>query len=152
MVARPANVAPSPVRSTNEAQESQQAIRGAIGAQRNDPLAVLLNPLGGLSELLFQGGNRSETPPQNRNNQSLEHIWQSLLTMHSLRSSMSSRAFIPEQFTHAAPLREEDELPERSFYVGQWIDVKDTVNQWLEATVMQRDNENKRIFVHYNGW
>ena len=23
------------------------------------------------------------------------------------------------------------------FYVGQWIDVKDTVNQWLEATVME---------------
>lgn len=23
------------------------------------------------------------------------------------------------------------------FYVGQWLDVKDTVNQWLEATVME---------------
>lgn len=24
----------------------------------------------------------------------------------------------------------------RRFYVGQWLDVKDTVNNWLEATVM----------------
>lgn len=24
----------------------------------------------------------------------------------------------------------------RRFFVGQWLDVKDTVNNWLEATVM----------------
>lgn len=40
----------------------------------------------------------------------------------------------------------------RKFFVGQWIDVKDTVNQWLEATVMNVDHESKRVFVHYNGW
>lgn len=26
--------------------------------------------------------------------------------------------------------------PSKRFFVGQWMDVKDTVNQWLEATVM----------------
>ena len=38
------------------------------------------------------------------------------------------------------------------FFVGQWIDVKDTVSQWLEATIMEVDTANRRIFVHYNGW
>lgn len=36
------------------------------------------------------------------------------------------------------------------FFLGQWLDVKDTVNQWLEATVM--DIRNDSLFVHYNGW
>lgn len=34
--------------------------------------------------------------------------------------------------------------------VGQWIDVKDTIDQWLEAQVIKvRNNE---AYVHYNGW
>lgn len=38
------------------------------------------------------------------------------------------------------------------FYTGQWMDVKDTVNQWLEATVMRVDNVERKVYVHYNGW
>ena len=38
------------------------------------------------------------------------------------------------------------------FFTGQWMDVKDTVNQWLEATVMQVDNVDRKVYVHYNGW
>ena len=45
-----------------------------------------------------------------------------------------------------------DRPPRKSFYLGQWIDVKDTVNQWLEATVMRVDNVERKLFVHYNGW
>jgi hypothetical protein len=41
---------------------------------------------------------------------------------------------------------------QRTFFVGQWIDVKDTVSQWLEATVTLLDQEGQRLFVHYNGW
>lgn len=36
--------------------------------------------------------------------------------------------------------------------MGQWLDVKDTVNQWLEATVMDINETERKIFVHYNGW
>lgn len=36
------------------------------------------------------------------------------------------------------------------YEVGQWVDVKDTINQWLEAQVIQvRGNQ---AYVHYNGW
>lgn len=38
----------------------------------------------------------------------------------------------------------------RRFFVGQWIDVKDTVNQWLECTVM--DIADGKVLVHYHGW
>ena len=40
----------------------------------------------------------------------------------------------------------------KKFFVGQWLDVKDTVNQWLEATVLEMDGDAERFFIHYNGW
>jgi len=34
--------------------------------------------------------------------------------------------------------------------VGQWIDAKDSINQWLEAKVTKiKDNQ---AYIHYNGW
>lgn len=44
------------------------------------------------------------------------------------------------------------ELKVRKFFVGQWIDVKDTVAQWLEASVLEVDQQRERMFIHYNGW
>lgn len=39
---------------------------------------------------------------------------------------------------------------QRKFEVGVWLDIKDTIDQWLEAQVTQiRPNQ---IYVHYNGW
>lgn len=38
----------------------------------------------------------------------------------------------------------------RRFFVGQWLDVKDTVNQWLECTVM--DISEDKVLIHYHGW
>lgn len=38
----------------------------------------------------------------------------------------------------------------RKLKLGQWIDVKDTIDQWLEAEVTKVDGD--RIYVHYNGW
>ena len=33
---------------------------------------------------------------------------------------------------------------------GQWVDVKDTINEWLEAQVI--DVKDNKAFIHYNGW
>jgi hypothetical protein len=41
-------------------------------------------------------------------------------------------------------------LKNREFSIGMWVDAKDTIDQWLEAQVMDiRDNQ---VFIHYNGW
>jgi len=42
----------------------------------------------------------------------------------------------------------------RQFFIGQWVDVQDTVDQWLEAQVIGTRNttEGPQIYVHYNGW
>jgi Ubiquitin family len=58
---------------------------------------------------------------------SAEPLRQSLLTLHTMlptaQQAMSSSS--------SSPL----DVP-RQWYVGQWIDVRDTVNQWLEATIV----------------
>jgi hypothetical protein len=38
----------------------------------------------------------------------------------------------------------------RKFIKGQWVDVKDTIDQWLEAQVI--DVRDDRVYIHYNGW
>lgn len=37
-----------------------------------------------------------------------------------------------------------------SLFMLQWIDALDTVEKWLEATIIAVDSDF--IFVHYNGW
>lgn len=56
----------------------------------------------------------------------LEPVRQGLLTLHTMIGSESSSA------NNTAPF-----LVKRTFYRGQWLDIRDTVNQWLEATVVE---------------
>lgn len=57
----------------------------------------------------------------------------------------SSHAFRPSRMAHSDDADEEEKGEDagaqhlrgtRKFFVGQWLDVKDTVHNWLEATVM----------------
>jgi len=52
---------------------------------------------------------------------SMEPVRQALLTLHSMIHSQTH----PELEGH------------RHWYRGQWLDVRDTVNQWLEATIVE---------------
>ena len=38
----------------------------------------------------------------------------------------------------------------KHFSTGQWIDAKDTIDQWLEAQITKL--KGNKAFVHYNGW
>ena len=42
----------------------------------------------------------------------------------------------------------------RNFHKGQWIDAKDTVDQWLEAQVLDINSSSTgtSLFIHYIGW
>ena len=42
------------------------------------------------------------------------------------------------------------DLSRNKFEIGQWVDVKDTIDQWLEAQITQV--RGSLAFVHYNGW
>lgn len=78
----------------------------------------------------------------------LENIRQGMLTVNTMLSMNPSY----QQQHRREPSTESTNVPDRQFYAGQWIDVKDTVQQWLEATVMTVDQNRRLIFVHYNGW
>ena len=59
---------------------------------------------------------------------SLEPVRQGLMTLHTLlphaRDQVTSQDYHPLEAN-------------RTWYVGQWIDCRDTVNQWLEATIVE---------------
>eukprot|EP01038_Epipyxis_sp_PR26KG_P006238 gene6238-8593_t len=114
-------------------------------------------------------------------NSNLEHIRQGLLTMHTLLSTIDISAFTSPSNPLSYPNNENNNYHElnakppsmrsppeniniqpsqtpsvinssRRFFIGQWLDVKDTVSQWLEATVMDINYQQRTVFVHYNGW
>ena len=63
-------------------------------------------------------------------NEKLESIKQNLHTLENLMSS------------------------NRNFFRGQWVDVKDTVDQWLEAQIVdiRQGSNGPQAYIHYNGW
>lgn len=70
---------------------------------------------------------RTENDPLHPEPCQMEVIRQSLLTMHTMMDGQEDLR--SKNASH--PLQ-----AKRRWYKGQWIDVKDTVNQWLEATVV----------------
>ncbi|ETO79286.1 hypothetical protein F444_05987 [Phytophthora nicotianae P1976] len=88
----------------------------------------------------------------------LEPITQGILTMRTVLSTAAQ-----EQDEQEDERVEEDAQVDqptegqattrrgpRQFFVGQWLDVKDTVNQWLESTVMAI--ADGKVLIHYHGW
>lgn len=81
---------------------------------------------------------------------SLEVIRQNLITIKSLERDMIknySRLLKTVEDTDHPP---GFDFSKRKLVTGQWIDVKDTIDQWLEAEVINV-HENQ-VYVHYNGW
>ncbi|EEY59129.1 ubiquitin family protein, putative [Phytophthora infestans T30-4] len=85
----------------------------------------------------------------------LEPITQGILTMRTVLSTVTQEqederveedAQVEQQTVGQATTRRGP----RQFFVGQWLDVKDTVNQWLESTVMAV--ADGKVLIHYHGW
>ena len=73
--------------------------------------------------------------------ESLEVVGQNFATITQLLATRDGR--ISARF---APF----DLGRRRWRLGQWLDVKDTVNKWLEAEII--DMREDSIKVHYNSW
>ena len=99
-------------------------------------------------------GNNSSSRRRNRNSHirtvddplhpepcQMEVIRQSLLTMHTIMNSQDDLR--SKNASH--PL-----LSTRRWYKGQWLDVKDTVNQWLEATIVDIMTPDEIIILDAN--
>lgn len=82
-------------------------------------------------------------------NESREAITQSLATTQLLLDSRRNVEEVKGQSGAPAVLNCFD-ASQRKLKIGQWVDVKDTINQWCEAQVVNV-NEDKAL-IHYNGW
>jgi hypothetical protein len=75
-------------------------------------------------------------------NERLETIKQSLQTVNTILETLNSQ--------HNDDFQAFD-YKLRHFYPGQWVDVQDTVEQWLEAQIVDIST-NSQVLIHYNGW
>ena len=165
LVTRPENIVP-------RSSETGQSSPSRDGIRRLSTLGTSTFPLGLLNPLLTLPGMARGNNAEITFDASLEHVRQGILTMNTLMSTVSQPYLSTEQSespfnqgisTFATMEETEDgskarrvgnivQDGDKHFYVGQWIDVKDTVNQWLAATVMDMDYSSRRVFVHFNGW
>jgi len=87
--------------------------------------------------------------------ENFEHIRQGILSLQSVHHTILSRnSNVDASRTSGEAFNSDEGLTASRvrYSLGQWVDVKDTVNQWLEATIMALDESAGRVFVHYNGW
>lgn len=77
--------------------------------------------------------------------ESYEALRQNIGTLNQLVGSQNR----PPVHTNSE-MRQPFNTTERKFELGQWLDVQDTIDQWLEAQVIDRNPS--QVYVHYNGW
>ena len=75
----------------------------------------------------------------------IEGFYQNLISLDNYNNT--KKKFDPKASNN---IIEVFDFNKSSYEVGEWVDVKDTINQWLEAQVMKV--KNNKAYVHYNGW
>ena len=140
---------------SNTNTESLGSSNSSSSSSATSSLLAALLGLGAMEEdSADENGGRSTSPPRsswrrsrrNRNNYrltaedlevpepgSMESVRQGLMTLHTLLPIAESHQNSVANGTNSArnPLEHN-----RRWYLGQWIDCRDTVNQWLEATIV----------------
>ena len=80
--------------------------------------------------------------------ESLKIMGQNLSTLDMLREAGVQVS--GEKLRHQPRTQEVFDFSNRKLKIGQWVDVKDTIDQWLEAEVINVRGDE--VYVHYNGW
>ena len=73
----------------------------------------------------------------------LEGFYQNLISLDNYNKCKNN-------FSSDKNLIEVFDFSKSTYEVGEWVDVKDTINQWLEAQVIKVQKD--KAYVHYNGW
>ena len=86
----------------------------------------------------------------NESNEAIvQNITSTELLMDTRRPIEEMKMFEPESEDSSDSIDCFD-FSKRKLKKGQWVDVKDTINQWLEAQII--DINDDKAYVHYNGW
>lgn len=128
MVARPADFEDLQRRREMATTTASTSSGGNVGSLGSSSLQAMLalSALTGESSMLGGGRNMPTGNPHEviSEGQSLEAVRQGLLTAHTVMSAAGNGE---------GGDNDRDSTSTREFYLGQWLDVKDTVNQWLEV-------------------
>ena len=73
-----------------------------------------------------------------------EGLYQNLISLDNINKCKINT------FNYNNNIIEAFDFSKSTYEVGEWVDVKDTINQWLEAQVIKVQND--KAYVHYNGW
>lgn len=168
LVAKPtATTAASSTTQTTAVQEQPEVTRGPAwnlanlrsALNRTGPTVQRSQPLPMLRELLDE---MNESPQEAAEAMGLGHLSTSQTRQETVDLEPITQGILTMRTVLSTAEVEEDERVEeervttptrrgpRQFFVGQWLDVKDTVNQWLESTVMAI--EDGKVLIHYHGW
>jgi hypothetical protein len=82
---------------------------------------------------------------------SAEPVRQSMMTLHTLLPHAQQGTTTGTSETHEQQQDQQLQSPldfQRRWYRGQWVDCRDTVNQWLEATVVEIIHPNDILPPH----
>jgi hypothetical protein len=119
------------------ADSGKASFEDGIAAAKSHSLQSQTGPFDGS---MLSGSNRLSTSPA------------AAASSSGAATSASCAEAADENSPESASFLPPSSSESKRFFVGQWIDVKDTVNQWLEATVMAVNEEQGTVFLHYNGW
>ncbi|KAL3665303.1 hypothetical protein V7S43_009931 [Phytophthora oleae] len=164
---RPVNTAASSTTQTAATQEQPEAARGPAwnlanlrsALNRTGPTVQRSQPLPMLRELLDE---MNESPQEAAEAMGLGHLSTSQTRQETVDLEPITQGILTMRTVLSTAEVEEDERVEeeqattparrgpRQFFVGQWLDIKDTVNQWLESTVMAI--ADGKVLIHYHGW
>ena len=75
----------------------------------------------------------------------IEGFYQNLISLDNYNNV--KKKFDPKSINNVI---EAFDFSKSSYEIGEWVDVKDTINQWLEAQVIKV--QGTKAYVHYNGW
>ena len=81
----------------------------------------------------------------------IETLYQNILVINNLMK-------IRNNFTISNFLQNKTIIPfnlsKKKFEIGEWVDVKDTTDNWLEGQIINKRTINNKVqlLIHYNGW
>ena len=128
----------------NNPNSSQQNNNRANRTRNNNPRNNEVYPI---IQIPFRTNRRRRriSMPHFDISEYLEGFYQNIITLDNY--SNVKKKFDPKVINN--PIEVFD-FSKSTYEIGEWVDVKDTINQWLEAQVLKV--QNNKAFVHYNGW
>ena len=123
----------------NSSQRSNNSNRNANNQRANEVYPIIQIP--------FRTNRRRRrlSLPHFDITEYIEGFYQNLISLDNYNNT--KKKFDPKASNN---IIEVFDFNKSSYEVGEWVDVKDTINQWLEAQVMKV--KNNKAYVHYNGW